>query len=235
MNPVRQLLKSVIETVVPQSLLLSRGRHLVETGEATTFHPAVSLTFDDGPHPEFTSVLLDNLASCGLRGTFFVVGERAQRYPELLRRMADEGHEVGNHTWTHSEPRETSTAKFLDEVKRTRAFIEDTIGRECRLMRPPKGELTAGKLCALIRSGQTVVLWNHDPRDYRMESYCEMEDWCRDYRAQHGDIVLMHDNHPHAATAAFLLGTQRATAGLRYVTVSEWLGRKAPKREMVEC
>lgn len=234
MSAVRQLLKSTIESLVPRSVLMSRGRDLAAPCADTTFHPAISLTFDDGPHPEFTSALLDNLASFGLRGTFFVVGERAQRYPALLRRIADEGHEIGNHTWTHSEPRETSTEKFLDEIKRTREFIEDTIGRECRLVRPPKGELTAGKLWGLVRSGQTVVLWNRDPRDYRMESYCEMEEWCREYRAAHGDVVLLHDNHSHAATAAVVLGSQSTTAELRYVTVSEWL-RASARREAVAC
>ncbi len=232
MSSVRQVLKSTLETLLPQKVLIARGRHLcTETAESKTFVPAVSLTFDDGPHPEYTSRLLDNLASCGLRGTFFVVGELAQRYPDLIRRMSDEGHEVANHSWTHSEPRETSTAKFIDEVRRTRDFLEEITGQPCRLMRPPKGELTAGKLWGLMRAGQTVVLWNHDPRDYRMESYCEMEDWCRAYRPAHGDIVLMHDIYPHAATAAVLLGTQSSTAGLRYVTVSEWL-RTAPRREV---
>jgi len=233
-NVIRQFVKSALEVAVPQSVLLTRGRHLAASSADTTFRPAVSLTFDDGPHPEFTSALLDNLASFGLRGTFFVVGERAQQYPRLLRRIAAEGHEVGNHTWTHSEPRETSTVKFLAEIKRTREFIEDTLGCECRLVRPPKGELTTGKLWGLVRSGQTVALWNRDPRDYRMESYCEMEEWCRAYRAVHGDVVLLHDNHPHAATAAVVLGSQAATAELRYVTMSEWL-RASVRRDVAVC
>lgn len=213
-----------------------RGEELPAVSNAqTAFTPAISLTFDDGPHPEFTSRVLDNLASVGIRATFFVVGQQAAKFPELLKRIAAEGHEIGNHTWTHSEPRETSTAKFIDEIRRTREFIEDATGRECRLVRPPKGELTVGKMWSLIRHRQTIVLWNNDPRDYRMESYCEMEDWCRAYRPAHGDIVLMHDIHPHAATGVVMLGVQSSTSGLRYVTVSEWLKRMAAPEVCPAC
>ncbi len=218
----RQLLRSTLAAVLPPGLFLTRGRTLHRA--ETSARPAISLTFDDGPHPEFTPRLLDNLASAGIVVTFFVVGAQVEKYPLIVRRMADEGHEVGNHTWSHAEPRDVSSAQFVDEIRRTRSLIEDITGSECRLARPPKGELTAGKLWALVRERQTVVLWNRDPRDYRMTSDCEIEDWCRSYQPSHGDIVLMHDIQPHAATAAFLMGTLTPHSELRYVTVSEWVG-----------
>ena len=221
---IRQLLRSTLAAVLPPGLFLTRGRKLWDG--KTSNQPAISLTFDDGPHPEFTPRLLDNLASAGIVATFFVVGAQVEKYPLIVRRMADEGHEVGNHTWSHREPRDVSSDQFVDEIRRTGKLIEDITGNACRLTRPPKGELTAGKLWALMRERQTVVLWNRDPRDYRMTSDCEIEDWCRSYQPSHGDIVLMHDIQPHAATAAFLMGTLMPHAGLRYVTVSEWLGRR---------
>ena len=222
MSSLRQLLRSTLDAVLPPALFLTRGRNLA-CGEAS-IRPAISLTFDDGPHPEFTPRLLDNLASAGIHATFFVVGEPAEKYPLIVRRMADEGHEVGNHTWSHREPRDVSTAQFVEEIRRTGRLIHDITGNACRLARPPKGELTAGKMWALVRERQTVVLWNRDPRDYRMTSDCEIEDWCRSYQPSHGDIVLMHDIQPHAATAAFLMGTLTPHSELRYVTVSEWVG-----------
>lgn len=217
MGLIPQLSKRLLQATLPSRVLLVRGpRASKQTIE-------ICLTFDDGPHPEHTPRLLDNLATFGLTGTFFIVGQRAEKYPELVRQIVDAGHELGNHTWTHSEPRETSTTQFMEEIRRTRHWIQDLTGRDCRLMRPPKGELTISKLWGLIKERQTIALWNQDPRDYRMESWCDMEDWCRNYQPAQGDIVLMHDIHPHAATAAVLFGSLPQLSPVRCVRLSDWL------------
>lgn len=219
MGVIRHISKRLIEGVLPRDVILSSGKGR-----------GISLTFDDGPHPTHTPALLDNLASAEIRGTFFIVGERAEQHRAIVRRIADEGHELANHTWTHSEPSETSRHKFLDEVRRTQGLIEDTTGEACRLVRPPKGELSLGKLAGLMSTRQTVVLWNQDTRDYRMQSSAEMRDWCESYMAHGGDIVLMHDNHPHAVTAAALFGTLPQFSGLEFRTVSEWLTHRPKPR-----
>jgi len=221
MGLLRQSLKRILEHTLPPSALLPSGRQRRVSSDP----PGLSLTFDDGPHPEFTPRLLDQLAAVGIRATFFVVGQQAQKFPGLIRRMAAEGHEVGNHTWTHSEPSRTSARDFLREVRETRLLLEDLTGKPSRLMRPPKGELSLLKLSGLLRLRQTLVLWNRDPRDYAMESWADMEEWCRTYLPEHGDIVLMHDNRPHCVTAVALLGTVSPAADCRFVTVSEWLAR----------
>lgn len=194
---------------------------------------AISLTFDDGPHPEFTPQLLDNLASSDIRGTFFIVGEKAQQHPDIVKRIAAEGHEIGNHTWTHSEPRETSTGTFHEEVARTNELIFDLTGQACRLTRPPKGELSPGKILSLLQLRQTIVLWNCDTKDYRMETWADMEAWCQTFVPAHGDIVLMHDNHSFAATAAALAGSLSQLSGVKFCRVSEWL-RAAPQNNTVQ-
>lgn len=216
MSALRQLLKSAFDAVLPTSLLMTHGPRRISEGQPTE----IALTFDDGPHPEHTPRLLDRLAEFGARGTFFVVGERAEQYPELVRRIADEGHELGNHTWTHSEPSQTSAARFLDEVSRTQRLIQDLTGRDCQLTRPPKGSLTIGKAVGLWRQQQTIVLWNIDPKDFAMLDEAEMSRWLSDYRPQAGDIVLLHDNHSRAAIAVEHLAAKTA---FRFVTLSEWL------------
>ena len=216
MSQLRQLLKSVFAAALPKSLLLARGPCRCLTDERVE----IALTFDDGPHPEHTPRLLDVLADAGGRGTFFIVGERAEQQRDLIRRIADEGHELGNHTWTHSEPSQTSTARFLEEVTQTRRLIQDLTGRDCRLTRPPKGALTIGKALGLWRQQQTVALWNIDPKDFAMPEHAAMSQWLSGYRPQSGDIVLLHDNHPRAAVAVEQLVTNRA---LRFVTLSDWL------------
>lgn len=211
---MRQLLKSLFAKSLPKSLLLTHGRAAKNSGIE------IALTFDDGPHPEQTPRLLDVLAEVGVRGTFFVVGERAEEHSNLIRRIADEGHELGNHTWTHSEPSQTSTAQFLDEVARTRRLIQDLAGRDCRLTRPPKGSLTIGKALGLWRQQQTIALWNIDPKDFAMPDNSTMSQWVDGYPPQSGDIVLLHDNHSRAVVAVEHLA---ANTSLRFVTLSEWL------------
>ena len=224
MGMLRQLSKTTCELLLPRQSFLTRGSAA-----------GICLTFDDGPHPEYTPRVLDNLASGGLRGTFFVVGERAEQHPEIVRRIVNEGHEIGNHTWTHGEPAETSTATFMEELARTRSLIQDLTGEDCRIVRPPKGMLSLPKAWALLKSRQTIVLWNVDTKDYRMESWTEMEDWCRTYQPTRGDIVLMHDNRPHAATAAALIGTLSQFSSTECRTVSNGIKRGSLKQELASA
>lgn len=224
MGQFRQLIRKSLETALPQQAMLTRGRRLrTNDGAERPATCGISLTFDDGPHPEFTPQLLDNLASADIRGTFFIVGEKAQQYPDIARRIAAEGHEIGNHTWSHSEPRQTPTSVFHEEVARTNDLIFELTGEACRLTRPPKGELSPGKILASLKLRQTIVLWNCDTKDYQMQSWSEMESWCQAFEPTHGDIVLMHDNHSFAATAASLAGTLSQFSGTKFCRVSEWL------------
>jgi peptidoglycan-N-acetylglucosamine deacetylase len=224
MGQFRQLVKRSIETALPEQAMLSRGRRLrSNAGAERPSSCAISLTFDDGPHPEFTPQLLDNLATADIKGTFFIVGEKVEQHPDIVKRIADEGHEIGNHTWTHSEPRQTSTRKFRDEVARTNELIFELTGQDCRLMRPPKGELSPGKILTLLKLRQTIVLWNQDSRDYRMESWSDMETWCQHFIPEHGDIVLKHDNHRFAVTAAALAGSLPNLSGVKFCRISDWL------------
>ena len=229
MSQLRQILKSVFTAILPKSKLLTRGPRRHSVGQAIE----IALTFDDGPHPEHTPRLLDLLADADARGTFFVVGERAEQHPELIRRIADEGHELGNHTWSHSEPSQTSTEKFLDEVSRTRRLIEDLTGRDCRLTRPPKGSLTIGKALGLWKQYQQVALWNVDPKDFAMPDDVAMRAWLSGYRPQSGDILLLHDNHSRAGVAVEHLA---ANPALRFVTLSDWRRpaetARTPEREL---
>lgn len=196
MGLIRQLAKQVLTACAPRQALLMRGAPHPPGARAR-----LALTFDDGPHPEHTPALLDTLRTCRASGTFFVIGRSAEQYPDLIRRISDEGHEIGNHTWSHGDPERTSSRDFLDEVKRTDELIEALCGRRPTVVRPPKGELNVRKLAGLWKQKKTVTLWNIDPKDYRMRSADEIDAWCGGYRPKDGDILLMHDNHPWANLA----------------------------------
>jgi len=229
MGLLRQVVKTGMATLLPPHLFLVRGTHPASysqqhgTSSDERNRLQVSLTFDDGPHPEHTPRLLDALHKAQFCATFFVIGERAQRYPHLIRRIVEAGHELGNHTFTHREPTEVTANSFLEELQRTRDFLHNLTGTNCRLVRPPKGQLALGKCWSIWKQRQTVVLWNIDSHDYRMKTRTEMDRWCAAYRPSRGDILLMHDNHPYAEFAVNEFAGSAQFAQVEFVPVSYWL------------
>jgi peptidoglycan/xylan/chitin deacetylase (PgdA/CDA1 family) len=185
------------------------------------------LTFDDGPNPEHTPRLLDELQRHGVTATFFVVGGRAAKHPEIVRRIVAEGHELGHHSYLHSEPAQTSAATLMAEVRQSRELLEDITGQICDLFRPPKGQLTLAKLCLLWQARQTIVVWNIAPRDYLMTSTEEIEIWARNYYPAAGDLVLLHDNRPMGVKAVPHLAARAAERGLVFQHVSDWVPQRA--------
>jgi peptidoglycan/xylan/chitin deacetylase (PgdA/CDA1 family) len=184
---------------------------------------SICLTFDDGPDPVHTPRLLDVLKEYKAPATFFVIGQHAERYPELIRRIVAEGHAMGNHSFTHSEPSATSTQKLLTEVRKTREILLGLTGQAPAIFRPPKGKLTANKLWALWRAGQTVVLWNADPKDYASQSTEEVRTWFEKNPLRAGNLVLMHDNQPFAADVLPELITTARRRGQKFVRISQWV------------
>jgi peptidoglycan/xylan/chitin deacetylase (PgdA/CDA1 family) len=213
----RQPLRRLMAVTLPRRMFLVDGP--VKSG-------SICLTFDDGPDPVHTPRLLDVLKQHKIPATFFVIGQQAERHPEIVRRMIAEGHLVGNHSFTHSEPRGISAQQLVEEVQRTRELLLDLTGQAPALFRPPKGKLTAAKLWALWRAGQTVVLWNSDPRDYVCRSASDVRNWFRAHPLCAGNLVLMHDNRPHAAEVLPELIAAARRRGQTFVTVSEWVQQK---------
>jgi peptidoglycan-N-acetylglucosamine deacetylase len=199
--------------------VLQRRRFMVS---GPRWADSTCLTFDDGPHPEYTPRILDVLARCGVKATFFMVGKNMERAPGLVRRVADEGHELGGHSFEHAAPHETSARKLADEVERTQRLFEQIIGRRTDVFRPPHGKVTAPKVIALWRARQSVVLWNVDPRDYACGSPQELSARLAGAALRGGDVILLHDSVPHVADALpGFIETARAR-GLGFVTAGEW-------------
>ncbi|HEY8061366.1 MAG TPA: polysaccharide deacetylase family protein [Gemmatimonadales bacterium] len=191
-DPLRQAIRMALIAAVPRTRLLAS----LPADDQT-----VALTFDDGPHPEWTPRILDALARHGARATFFVIGARAAAHPDIVRRLAAEGHAIGHHSWSHSEPATTPARVLLDENRRTRKFLEDLLERPTPLFRPPHGELTPLKLLGAWAQRNVVVLWNRDPKDYQMTAAAELEAAFVARPLKAGDVVLLHDNRAHTAAA----------------------------------
>jgi peptidoglycan-N-acetylglucosamine deacetylase len=184
---------------------------------------SLALTFDDGPDPVHTPAVLERLRARGVRATFFVVGRRAEAHPALVSRIVDEGHELGHHSWTHGLPEETSALSLVSEARRTSALLERIAGRRPTFFRPPHGKLTPGKLLGLWGLGQTVVLWNRDPKDFASGAVEPIRRFFEEGPLEGGDIVLVHDSHPHIEPALGALFDRAARLGLGFSTPAEWL------------
>jgi glycosyltransferase involved in cell wall biosynthesis/peptidoglycan/xylan/chitin deacetylase (PgdA/CDA1 family) len=210
----RRWTKGALGALLPRRLFLTHG---------PARSRAVCLTFDDGPHPEHTPRLLDVLHQQRIQATFFVVGRQAERYPDLVRRMAAEGHAIGHHSYTHTLPQATSARHLGEEVRRTCELLERLLGRPSCLFRPPHGHVTIAKLWRLWQSKQTVVLWNRDPRDYACPSALLLNRWFGHQPLQSGDLVLLHDNRAHAATILPQLADSVRRRGMSFATIPEWI------------
>lgn len=214
----RRVVKRAMSAVLPNSLWITQVP--VRCG-------AVALTFDDGPHPENTPRVLDALKSAGACATFFIVGREAAKYPELVRRIVAEGHEIGNHSYFHGEPEETTPHQLLAEVTACGTLLGRLVEQVPSYFRPPKGELSWRKVLGLWRMRQTIVLWNVDSKDYTRRSPEEFAQWTAGYGPHGGDVVLLHDDRPVTAAALPILLQKIRDAHLGFTTLSGWRRQRA--------
>lgn len=208
----RQAARRALLRVVPRRMLAHRGPDDCRK---------IFLTFDDGPHPEVTPRLLDGLKQHEMTATFFVVGQEVERHPEIVRRIVEEGHTLGTHSWSHSPAEETSAQRLVDETVRTTDLIEDLTEIRTRLCRPPYGAVSAKKLWALWRHGQAVVLWSCDPKDFECQDSAALQQRLLESPPLEGDIVLMHDNRLPALECLGFLAEQTSAIGCSTGSIRE--------------
>jgi peptidoglycan/xylan/chitin deacetylase (PgdA/CDA1 family) len=196
---------------------------------------AIALTFDDGPSGS-TQKVLDVLEAHGARGTFFAVGQWTERLPYVVEAIAERGHEVGNHTWTHFDASEVPyEAVWRDELRRTSETIAAAAGRPPVLFRPPYGHEPERLAAVAAECGlAATVLWSVDPKDWESNEEDGLIEATVLADVHPGAIVLHHDGDrredlnsgsPQAGTLRALprILDRLAGDGYRFVTVSELL------------
>lgn len=178
----------------------------------------VALTFDDGPSGRYTQTLLDGLDLRGARATFLLCGYRMNQYPELTRRIHDEGHEIGYHGYTHTTMKTMSRRAIGQELIDSRALLPE--GCEPVFFRPPGGLVTDAVRQVAEARQLALLSWSVDPKDWATNSTGDIE------RAvlkniKDGDIVLLHDMSMSSVQAALDIVDVLQKQGYRFVTVSE--------------
>jgi len=179
----------------------------------------IALTFDDGPHPEYTPLLLDVLRDQDVRATFFVLGCNAEDAPETLRRTAAEGHQVGNHTYHHKDLTKLGPERRRAEINSGAALIESLTGRRPTVMRPPYGEYNR---TVQDEADTPLVFWSIDPADWSVRNADKVFQHVME-RAQDGDILLLHDWYAETIEAAEKLIPALKAQGFTFITVDQLL------------
>ena len=159
----------------------------------------ISLTFDDGPAEQFTAQVLDILREHQVPATFFVCGRNVEKHPDLLRRIAREGHEVGNHTYSHPFVFFKSRRRIAEEIDRTQAIIEKVIGFRPKIFRPPYGARWFGLVPTLLERGMHLILWSAAGYDWKKDVQGITEAALRGLKP--GAVILLHDGRETRSAA----------------------------------
>lgn len=191
---------------------------------------AIALTFDDGPDPVATPLVLDELRRLGVVATFFLVGHRARARPDIVARILGEGHAVGSHSDTHPHAWRVPLTTIVREYRKGRSEVEEAAGRPVLLFRPPNGHVDAAGAAAMVVTRARPWLWTIDPGDWKPEARpADIMVELVGLRA--GDVVLLHDaidgpgappTTDRSATVAVLadIAALAHDRGLRFTTLS---------------
>ncbi|MBB4825474.1 peptidoglycan/xylan/chitin deacetylase (PgdA/CDA1 family) [Sporosarcina luteola] len=180
----------LLYTVLATAIIRITGFGIVKKANRT----GIALTFDDGPHPVYTVKLLDLLKRHNVRATFFVVGEKAQLHPALLKRMHAEGHQIGIHHLQHSSSWLLTPGQLKKQLVETEQIIQEATGVRPFLYRPPWGFMNAASIPLAKSRDYKIIIWSHHFKDWKVAS-CEtiLLEGLRQV-PEDGSIILLHDD-----------------------------------------
>jgi len=187
----------------------------------------IALTFDDGPDPVFTPQILDKLQKYGVKATFFLLGANIEKYPEIVKRIADEGHAIGNHTYSHPKLTEVSDEDYHYQIQKADELIQNLVGYKPKFFRPTYGAINESQVQWATEKGMMVVQWSIDTLDWKGLSAEEITQTVLT-EILPGSIILQHN-----ALGVPLQGSvdaldqiipQLQGMGARFVTLPEMFG-----------
>lgn len=153
----------------------------------------VCLTFDDGPHPDSTPRILDILDEAKVKATFFLIGKKAEQYPDIVGQIVARGHEIGEHGYLHRHAWRSAPLATINDLARggrvLDSFLKDS---PIRLFRPPYGKLNLAGLLYLWWNKRRLAYWNIDPRDYKLQTPRQLAEYVIP-RLESGSVILLHD------------------------------------------
>ncbi len=204
----------------------SRQMQIVVIRHGNRLSKKVAFTFDDGPFPVFTPELLDLLDHYHVHATFFVNGRHVVESPELALEIANRGHELANHTFSHVNLTKVDALEAVRELTATAEAVEKATGRKMDLFRPPGGQYNPVVLREAADAGYKTVLWTINTADYETSDRSLIVKRVLDH-VHGGDIILMHSGLQQTIEALPKILETLAAEGYEFVTVSELVGDPA--------
>ena len=188
----------------------------------------IAITFDDGPHPQNTPRLLDMLKERGIKATFFLIGKSAATWPDVVKRIVAEGHEVANHTWDHQQLTHLKESRVIEELQSTHDAIVKGCGTAPIMYRPPYGAASIGQKKMIHDHFQyPTILWDVDPEDWKApRSAAKVHDEVLK-QTRPGSIILCHDIHPTTVDAMPSTLDDLIAKGYQFVTVTQLINLDA--------
>lgn len=181
--------------------------------------PKLALTFDDGPSAAYTGRLLDGLKERGIKATFFLIGDNAQNNPELVKRIYEDGHVIGNHTYHHVDITRLSDEEATRELEETDRVIYEITGEHVKYVRPPFGSWQKE---LELNLDVFPVMWSVDPLDWTTENVNEIVNKVVT-EIKENDIILLHDCYGSSVDAALRIADILTKEGYEFVTVDEMI------------
>lgn len=182
----------------------------------------IALTFDDGPDPDVTPQILKTLKKHEAKATFFMLVNSAEKYPKIAKQVANNGHEIANHTYTHVNLAKVKRSRIEKELAHAKEKLESITERPVKLFRPPYGEYNQAVVEVAHNSEQHIIMWSVDPQDWRHKNKNKIYQNIMQ-NSNPGSIVLMHDIHQATADALPKILKDLKEQGYEFVTVSELL------------
>lgn len=204
--------------LILSALILLEKEDVTVSAQAPAYYEkVVALTFDDGPGYKTTMELLEGLKERDVRATFFLLGEKIEERKEVVKKMYEDGHLIGNHTYSHIQLDTVNVACAIEEIEKTNEIIKSITGEEPKYVRPPYG-VWSNQIESSIN--MIPVLWSVDTSDWNTRDV----KWIVDYvvgEVESGDIILMHDIYDTSVAAALEIVDQLKNKGFVFVTVDE--------------
>ena len=179
----------------------------------------VAITFDDGPNPDYTELLLDGLKERGVSATFFLLGKEVERYPQIVKEIYQAGHLIGTHSYEHVNLSNLNDGAAIEQVDKTNAAIHEITGEYPEYIRPPFG---CWKCNLDYETKMIEVLWDVDPLDWKTSNSDVIAKRVID-KVEEDDIILLHDASESSVKAAFKIIDELEREGYTFVTVEEIL------------
>jgi peptidoglycan-N-acetylglucosamine deacetylase len=179
----------------------------------------IALTFDDGPSKNTTPKLLDILKKYDVLATFYVLGASVEQFPDILKRISTDGHEIGNHSWDHKDFTKLGTGEILQQIEKTDALIQKTIWIFPKTLRPPYGAYNR-QVSDIAK--RPIILWNTDSFDWKNRKIDSNIANVLE-QSQEASIILLHDIHQSSVDSVETIIIKLTEAGYKFVTVSKLL------------